>query len=71
MPMSPAQLALADALKAGDAGDGMELVVPDQPRRIGTAPEGGLGVAILGSLYMMLVVLVLALPIGRRRRHLS
>ncbi len=25
---------------AGDAGDGMELVVPDQPRRLGPAPRG-------------------------------
>ena len=64
--VSPEQLMLADKLRAagvlnkkfnwsfftaGDASD--------------TRPEAaGLGVAILGSAYMMLVVLVLALPIG-------
>ena len=64
--VSPAQLQLADAMKADGAlvtrfnsdfitnGDASE-----------TRPEAaGLGVAILGSLYMMLIVLVLSLPIG-------
>jgi phosphate transport system permease protein len=49
--VSPAQLVLAQAM--ADAGAS------------GQRPEAaGLGVAILGSLYMILVVLVLALPIG-------
>ncbi|MBD3678105.1 MAG: phosphate ABC transporter permease PstA [Rhodobacteraceae bacterium] len=64
--VSPEQLQLADALKeAGTltrpfnwafitAGDASE----------NRAEASGLGVAILGSLYMMIVVLVLALPIG-------
>lgn len=64
--VTPAQLTLADELR--DAG-GLEtrfnwnfLVNPDASD---TRPEAaGLGVAILGSAYMMLVVLCLALPIG-------
>ncbi|NNL74628.1 MAG: DUF3333 domain-containing protein, partial [Silicimonas sp.] len=63
---SPAQLRLADALK--DAG-ALEtrfnwgfVISPDASEN---RPEAsGLGVAIIGSAYMMLVVLVLALPIG-------
>ena len=63
---SPAQLALADAMKADGA-----LVTRFNSDFI-TNPDGsetraeaaGLGVAILGSLYMMLIVLVLSLPIG-------
>ncbi|MTH78613.1 phosphate ABC transporter permease PstA [Paracoccus aestuariivivens] len=63
---SPAQLQLADALK----GKGMLstewnwsfLTNPDASDQ---RPEAaGVGVAILGSLYMMLVVLFLAVPIG-------
>ena len=63
---SPAQLELADALKA----QGMLatewnwgfLTMPDSSDQ---RPESaGVGIAILGSLYMMLVVLVLSVPIG-------
>ncbi len=63
---SPAQLALADALKSRGA-----LETRFNPGFITNAdasetrPEAaGLGVAILGSTYMMLIVLALALPIG-------
>jgi len=64
--ISPEQLMLADALK--DAG-ALErtfnwdfIAAPDASEN---RPEAaGLGVAILGSLYMMVVVLFLALPIG-------
>jgi len=64
--ISPEQLMLADALK--DAG-ALErtfnwdfITAPDASEN---RPEAaGLGVAILGSLYMMVVVLFLALPIG-------
>ncbi|MDM7459496.1 MAG: phosphate ABC transporter permease PstA, partial [Paracoccus sp. (in: a-proteobacteria)] len=63
---SPAQLQLAETLR--DKGE----LVTRFNRDFITTPEAseqrpaaaGLGVAILGSLYMMLVVLVLALPIG-------
>ena len=63
---SPAQLALADALKAQGALDtrfnGAFITNADASE---TRPEAaGLGVAVLGSAYMMLIVLVLALPIG-------
>ena len=63
---SPAQLALADQLKTAGAlktqiNPGF-LSMPDASDK---RPEAaGLGVAIIGSIYMMLVVLVLALPIG-------
>jgi phosphate transport system permease protein len=64
--VTPAQLRLADALK--DKG----LLVTKFNWDFLTAPDAsdqrpeaaGLGVAILGSAYMMLVVLVLALPVG-------
>ena len=63
---SPEKLVLADALKT--AGiltitlNGGFLTRPDASDK---RPEAaGLGVAIIGSLYMMFVVLVLALPIG-------
>ncbi|MEO8244882.1 MAG: phosphate ABC transporter permease PstA [bacterium] len=63
---SPEKLALADKLK--QAGvltitlNGGFLTRPDASDK---RPEAaGLGVAIIGSLYMMFVVLVLALPIG-------
>ena len=64
--VTPGQLVLAQAL--ADAG-AMEtrfnwsfITAPDAS---GQRPEAaGLGVAILGSFYMMLVVLALALPIG-------
>jgi phosphate transport system permease protein len=64
--VTPGQLVLAQAL--ADAG-AMEtrfnwsfIIAPDAS---GQRPEAaGLGVAIIGSFYMMLVVLALALPIG-------
>ena len=64
--ITPQQLMLADALK--ERG----LLRTSFNRDFLTAPDAsdqrpeaaGLGVAILGSLYMMIVVLVLALPIG-------
>lgn len=63
---SPEALQLAQ--KLADAG----VIITRFNREFLTAPDAsdqrpeaaGLGVAILGSLYMMLVVLVLALPIG-------
>ncbi len=63
---SPAKLALADKLRVAgvmsmrfNAGF---LTMPDASDK---RPEAaGLGVAIIGSLYMMFVVLMLALPIG-------
>lgn len=64
--ISPQQLQLADALK--DAGaletrfNWRFITAPDASEN---RPEAsGLGVAILGSFYMMIVVLALALPIG-------
>ncbi|MGB5868823.1 MAG: phosphate ABC transporter permease PstA [Albidovulum sp.] len=64
--VTPAQLTLADALT--DAGlmatkfNFAFLTAPDASEK---RPEAaGLGVAIIGSAYMMLVVLFLALPIG-------
>lgn len=63
---SPEQLALADQLKVAGVltmqfNSGF-LTMPDASDK---RPEAaGLGVAIIGSLYMMVVVLVLALPIG-------
>ena len=63
---SPAQLALADQLKA--AGVLSTQINPgflSMPDASDKRPEAaGLGVAIVGSIYMMFVVLVLALPIG-------
>ncbi len=63
---SVAQLQLAEALKAQDMlateWNWSFLTNPDSSDQ---RPEAaGVGVAILGSLYMMLVVLVLAVPIG-------
>ncbi len=64
--VSPEQLQLADKLK--DAGVLVTRFNWDfftAPDASDTRPEAaGLGVAILGSAYMMLVVLVLSLPIG-------
>ncbi|MCA0272475.1 MAG: phosphate ABC transporter permease PstA [Proteobacteria bacterium] len=64
--VSPEQLALADALKEADILHSRFnmgfITAPDASEQ---RPEAaGLGVAILGSLYMMIVVLVLSLPIG-------
>jgi phosphate transport system permease protein len=63
---SPEQLALAEKLKAAGIlqiklNSGF-LTMPDASDK---RPEAaGLGIAIIGSLYMMAVVLLLALPIG-------
>ena len=63
---SPAQLALADALKArGMLATEWNWSFLTSPDASDQRPEAaGVGVAILGSLYMMLVVLALAVPIG-------
>lgn len=63
---SPAQLALADALKAqGMLGTQWNWSFLTSADASDQRPEAaGVGVAILGSLYMMLVVLALAVPIG-------
>ncbi|MGB3147529.1 MAG: phosphate ABC transporter permease PstA [Paracoccaceae bacterium] len=64
--VSPEQLALADALKEAGllktAFNSGFLTMPDASDK---RPEAaGLGVAIVGSLMMMVVVLALALPLG-------
>ena len=64
--ISPEQLELADELRAGGLIEKRFnwgfITMPDAS---GQRPEAaGLGVAIIGSFYMMLVVLCLALPIG-------
>ncbi|KEQ04108.1 MAG: phosphate ABC transporter permease PstA [Alphaproteobacteria bacterium] len=64
--VSPEQLMLADELKeAGILTTRFNWDFFTNPDASDTRPEAaGLGVAILGSLYMMLIVLVLSLPIG-------
>jgi phosphate transport system permease protein len=64
--VSPQQLLLADELKeAGVLSTGFNTAFFSAPDASDTRPEAaGLGVAILGSAYMMLVVLALSLPIG-------
>ncbi|MFS4437225.1 phosphate ABC transporter permease PstA [Paracoccaceae bacterium GXU_MW_L88] len=64
--ISPEQLVLADALKdAGMLETKFNWDFFTAPDASDQRPEAaGVGVAILGSLYMMLVVLCLALPIG-------
>ena len=64
--VSPAQLKLADALKdAGALNTRFNWDFLTAPDASDTRPEAaGLGVAILGSAYMMLIVLALSLPIG-------
>jgi phosphate transport system permease protein len=63
---SPEQLMLADALlEAGILKNGFNREFLTAPDASDQRPEAaGLGVAIIGSLYMMLIVLGLALPIG-------
>ncbi|MBI1171457.1 phosphate ABC transporter permease PstA [bacterium] len=63
---SPEKLALADRLvAAGMMQTRLNLGFLTMPDASDQRPEAaGLGVAILGSLYMMFIVLVLALPIG-------
>lgn len=64
--ISPEQLRLADELKdAGILTTRFNWDFFTAPDASDTRPEAaGLGVAILGSAYMMLIVLVLSLPIG-------
>lgn len=64
--ISPEQLQLADALKEiGALRTKFNWAFITAPDASENRPEAsGLGVAIIGSLYMMIVVLVLALPIG-------
>lgn len=64
--VSVAQLELADKMKqAGLLGLGFNTGFLFGPDASELRPEvAGLGIAIMGSAYMMLVVLVLALPIG-------
>lgn len=64
--ISPAQLRLADRLKdEGTLNIRFNWGFFTAPDASDTRPEAaGLGVALLGSLYMMVIVLCLALPIG-------
>jgi phosphate transport system permease protein len=64
--VSPEQLRLADALKqAGVLTTRFNWAFFTAPDASDTRPEAaGLGVAILGTTYMMLIVLALSLPIG-------
>lgn len=64
--INPAQLQLADAmLAAGLIEKRLNWGFLTRPDASELRPEAaGLGVAILGSAYMMLIVLVLSLPIG-------
>lgn len=64
--ISPAQLEMADALRAaGIFTLGYNWGFFTAPDASDTRPEAaGLGVAILGSAYMMMIVLCLSLPIG-------
>ena len=64
--ISPGQLQLADKLReAGVLTMRFNWGLFTAPDASDTRPEAaGLGVAILGSAYMMLIVLVLSLPIG-------
>ncbi len=64
--VSPEQLMLADQLKAaGVLKTRFNPAFFTAPDASDTRPEAaGIGVAILGSAYMMLIVLVLSLPIG-------
>ena len=64
--ISPQQLMLADELKAaGVLTTRFNWAFFTAPDASDTRPEAaGLGVAILGSAYMMIIVLVLSLPLG-------
>ena len=64
--VSPEQLVLADTLKqAGILVTKFNWAFFTAPDASDTRPEAaGLGIAIIGSAYMMLIVLVLSLPIG-------
>lgn len=64
--VTPEQLSAADVLRdKGILKTGLNLAFLTAPDASDQRPEAaGLGVSILGSLYMMMVVLALALPIG-------
>ena len=64
--VSPEQLVLADTLKqAGILVTKFNWSFFTSPDASDTRPEAaGLGIAVIGSAYMMLIVLVLSLPIG-------
>ncbi|PYB77661.1 MULTISPECIES: phosphate ABC transporter permease PstA [Rhizobium] len=64
--VSPEQLVLADTLKqAGILVTKFNWAFFTAPDASDTRPEAaGLGIAVIGSAYMMLIVLVLSLPIG-------
>jgi phosphate transport system permease protein len=63
--VSPEQLVLADKLKEAGVWTRFNWAFFTAPDASDTRPEAaGLGVAILGSAYMMLIVLALSLPIG-------
>jgi phosphate transport system permease protein len=64
--VSPRQLQLADAMVAkGMMSTGFNRAFLAAPDASDQRPEAaGLGIAILGSAYMMMIVLVLSLPIG-------
>jgi phosphate transport system permease protein len=64
--VSPEQLAIADQLReAGILGSSFNWGFLTSPDASDQRPEAsGLGVAILGSLYMMLITAALSLPIG-------
>lgn len=64
--VSPEQLLMVERLhEAGDIVTRFNWAFLTAPDASGQRPEAaGLGVAVLGSLYMMIIVLVLALPIG-------
>ncbi len=64
--ISPEQLTLAQAMRdAGQMSMGFNLGFITAPDASELRPEAaGLGVAVLGSAYMMLIVLVFSLPIG-------
>lgn len=64
--VTPAQLVLAQAMAdAGLMNTRFNWAFITNPDASGQRPEAaGLGVAIIGSFYMMIVVLALALPIG-------
>ncbi len=64
--ISPEQLTLADALRdAGMLSKSLNLDFLTNPDASDQRPEAaGLGVAMLGTAYMMLMVLVMTLPVG-------
>lgn len=64
--VTPAQLDLADRLRdAGILATGFNIGFLTNPDASDTRPEAsGLGVAIIGSLYLMALVLIFTLPVG-------